>query len=121
MVLTFVQKDSIMQNCVPKAHDFSFLVETGVIMIPILKALVLAAFAVLAFLPAYRKEQRRMSHRLILAFVALGTTTFLPEDAIVLQVFTGISVYFILSALFGAVSGARSAVKDEKKSNARKV
>ena len=90
-------------------------------MIPILKVLVLAAFAALAFALAFHKEQHHISHRLILAFVALGTTTFLPEEAIGLQIITGVSVYFFFSALLTVVAGIRNTEKSEEKNTVHKA
>lgn len=68
-------------------------------MIPMLRVLVLMIFAILAFVLACGKEQHRTTYRLILAFVALGATTFLPEDAVLLQAAAGFSLFFLLSAL----------------------
>lgn len=68
-------------------------------MIPIFRVLVLAIFVILAFVLACGKEQHRTTYRLILAFVAVGATTFLPEEAILLQMLAGFSIFFLLSAL----------------------
>jgi len=66
-------------------------------MIPILRALVLMIFVILAFVLACGKEQHRTTYRLILAFVAVGATTFLPEEAIFMQVIAGFTIFFLLS------------------------
>ena len=57
-------------------------------MIPILRVLVLFVFLLFAIGLAHSEREHRATYRLILAFVAFGATTFLPEEAILLQVFS---------------------------------
>ena len=68
-------------------------------MIPILRALVLALFAVFAVILACRREECQSMYRLILAFVAVGATTFLPEEAFLLQMVLAVLIFLMLTLL----------------------
>lgn len=65
-------------------------------MIPILRVLVLLAFAVTAVVLACHKEQHQSTYRLILAFVAVGSTTFFPENAVILSIIAALAIFFLL-------------------------
>ena len=65
-------------------------------MISMLRVLVLLLFAIVAVVLACHKEQHHSTYRLILAFVAVGSTTFFPENAVMLSVATALSVFFLL-------------------------
>lgn len=90
-------------------------------MIPILRVLVLAIFVLLAFVLACAKEQHHTTYRLILAFVAVGATTFLPEEAILLQIVSGFAVFFLLSVILQLVVRTRAAEKGEEEKSAKKA
>ena len=90
-------------------------------MISILRVLVLTAFAALAFALAFRKEQHQITYRLIFAFVAVGTTTFLPEDAIFLQLIAGFSLFFLLSVILQIVLRMRLGQNHSKEKQSRRA
>ncbi len=90
-------------------------------MIPILRVLVLTMFAALAFVLACGKKQHHMTYRLILTFVAVGATTFLPEEAILLQVIAGFAVFFLLSALLQIAVRICFSEKSSEEKKVRKV
>ena len=73
-------------------------------MITIIRVSVLLIFAIFAAVLASKKERHRMTYRLILVFVALGVTTLLPDDAIMMQVTVGFLVFLLLSAVCVGVS-----------------
>ncbi|MBR2986796.1 MAG: hypothetical protein IKC63_02125 [Clostridia bacterium] len=68
-------------------------------MIPILRALVLMLFAVFAVKLACRREECRTTYRLILAFVAVGATTFVSEEAFWLQALLGVLTFILLTVV----------------------
>lgn len=89
-------------------------------MIPILRVLVLTVFLFLAFVLACRKEQHHSTYRLILAFVAVGATTFFPEASAMLQIASGIALFFFFSVLLQFL--VRSFTKEEnEKSKKRNI
>ena len=90
-------------------------------MIPILRVLVLTAFVILAFVLAFSKEQHHTTYRLILAFVAVGATTFLPEEAYFLQLISGFSVFFLLTALLQVALRVRFGQKSSEESKSRRA
>ena len=83
-------------------------------MIPILRVLVLFVFLLFAIGLAHSGREHRTTYRLILAFVAFGATTFLPEEAILLQVFSGLVLFVLLCFLLGRCANAR-VVSGEKR------
>ena len=76
-------------------------------MIPILRVLVLFVFLLFAIGLAHSEREHRATYRLILAFVAFGATTFVPEEAILLQVFSGLVLFGLLCILLGSTVNAR--------------
>ena len=89
-------------------------------MIPILRVLVLTVFLFLAFVLACRKEQHHSTYRLILAFVAVGATTFFPEDNVMIQVVFGVSTFFFLSVLVQLFVRSRTLAEKEEDEKAKK-
>ena len=87
-------------------------------MIPILRALVLMLFAVFAVILACRKEECQSTYRLILMFVAVGATTFIPEDALLLQAVLAVLVFLMLTLLTN-VTVARIRENEKNKADTR--
>lgn len=84
-------------------------------MIPILRVLVLLVFVLLAFILILRKEQHHSTYRLILAFVAVGATTFFPEATAVLQIVLGVAIFFFLSVVLQLTASRFGAKEEDEK------
>ncbi len=92
-------------------------------MIPILRVLVLCFFLILAFILAFRKERYQISYYLILAFVAVGATTLLPEATLLNQGILAAVIFTVFALILHCIVRARLSDKEqeEKKRANRKI